>query len=595
MTYTNNDIVHLLKSAAAALLLTDANRFRIIAYQKASDAIESSSQEVFEMWKLGKLADLEGIGPSLQQHLNEYFTNPSDSYLEKLLSKIPAPVYELMKAPGIGPKKAFKIVKEFNLNSVETIVSDINKLAQENKIAQLDGFGEKSQQDIVDALKIHEGRKNQEERMSLPVAFSLAQEVMDFLRQSAYVQELDTMGSLRRMNATIGDVDIVAVADKDHSQEVIDLFVTFPKKVSIEGQGDEKASIITASGRRVDLRVVEKQRYGAMLQYFTGSKAHNIKLREFALKKGFSLNEFGIKKGRSKAGQGRETDYSFETEQKFYEFLGLQWVPPELREGTEEVRLAAAKKLPKLIELKDIRGEFHIHSNHPVEESHDPGTHTPEDMVKKAQELGYEYLAFSEHNPSISNHTEEQTVNLIKKKQAAIHKLNDTFKDFTCFNSLEVDILPDGALALPESAFEYLDMIVVSIHSSFTQPLEKMTERILRGLSHPKVKVLGHPTGRLLSKREGIQADWDKIFAYCKERRIALEINSATSRLDLPELLVRRALRNKNIFVIDTDAHSVDGMDAMHYGVSVARRGWCQKNDIMNTQPLSVIQKWLKE
>ncbi len=593
MTYTNKDIVHLLKSAAAALILTDANRFRVIAYQKAADAVEGSSQEVYEMWKLGKLGDIEGIGPSLQQHLQEYFTEPNGSYLEKQLSKVPATVYELMKAPGVGPKKAYKIVTQFNLGNVNTIVSDIKKLARLNKIAEMDGFGEKSQKDIVDALEIHENRKDQEERMSLPVAFTLAEQVKKYLLLNSHVQEVDTLGSLRRMNATIGDVDVVAVADKKYAEEIIEHFVAYPEKVSIEARGDEKASVINAAGRRIDLRVVEKERYGSMLQYFTGSKAHNIRLREYALRKGFSLNEFGIKKGREKAGQGRATDFSFSSEKDFYNFLGLEWIPPELREGTDEIALAAQKKLPDLVELSDIKGEFHIHSNFDVEESHDPGTDSIAHMVDKAKDLGYSYVAFSEHNPSVSNHTVDEIVKLIRSKHEAIAAFNRKHTDFHCINSLEVDILPDGALALPEEAFEYVDMVIVSVHSSFKQPLEQMTQRILKGLSHSKVKVFAHPTARMLGKREGIQADWDTIFEYCAKRKIALEINAAPSRLDLPELLIRTALKKGNKFVIDTDAHSIDGMNFMHYGVSVARRGWCEKSDIINTQPFSEIKKWL--
>lgn len=330
-----------------------------------------------------------------------------------------------------------------------------------------------------------------------------------------------------------------------------------------------------------------------MLQYFTGSKAHNIKLREFSLRKGLSLNEFGIKKGKEKAGRGRATDYTFSREKDFYQFIGLQWIPPELREGTDEITLAAHNKLPNLVELTDIKGEFHIHSSFDVEESHDPGTDSIEHMVEQAQKLGYSYVAFSEHNPSVSNHTVKDIVKLIQNKHKAIEEFNQKHKDFHCINSLEVDILPDGTLALPEEAFEYIDMVIVSIHSSFKQSLDQMTERILRGLSHEKVKVFAHPTARMLGKREGIQASWDKIFDYCSKQRIALEINSAPSRLDLPELLVRSALKKGNKFVIDTDAHSTDGMHFMHYGVSVARRGWCEKSDIINTQPFSEIKKWL--
>lgn len=596
MSHSNKELVHLLRSVGAALLLTGANRFRIIAYQKAADAVEGSSEQIYNLWQRDQLGEVEGLGPSIQQHLAEYFNDPENSYLEKQLDKIPRTVYELMKAPGIGPKKAFKIVDEFDLTNLKTIVKDVKKLAKDNKIADLPRFGEKSQAEIVKALDIHEERKDQEERMTLPTAFTLSQNVIQYLEKNKYVQETDTMGSLRRMSPTIGDVDVVAVVEKDHVSDVIDHFTNYPEKISIEGKGSEKASIITAGARRVDLRVVEKERYGSMLQYFTGSKSHNIKLREFGLKKGYSLNEFGMKKGKAKAGQGRATDHTFDSEKKFYEFLGLQWVPPELREGTNEIDLAAKKKLPDLVELEDIRGEFHVHSSFPIEESHDPGTESIDEMANKAISLGYSYLALSEHNPAQKGHSVDDIVKLVKSKRDAIDKANKKLKGkLYIFNSLEIDILPDGELALPEEAFEYLDMAVASVHSSFTQPLEDTTSRILKGLSHPKVKVFGHPSGRLLGKREGINADWDKIFKHCKKQSIALEINSAPSRLDLPEHLVRKALEMGNIFVIDTDAHSTDGMNAMHYGISVARRGWCEKSDIMNTKPLSEIKKWLSK
>jgi DNA polymerase (family 10) len=324
-----------------------------------------------------------------------------------------------------------------------------------------------------------------------------------------------------------------------------------------------------------------------MLQYFTGSKAHNIKLREFALKKGLSLNEFGIKHVKT----GEVT--SFEKEEDFYAYLKLPYIVPELREGTDEVRRAADKKLPDLVELKHIKGEFHIHSSFPIEPSHDLGAHSFEEMIEEAKALNYEYLGFSEHNPSVSKHTDEEIITLVKKKQEALQDLQKKHKDILLFNSLEVDILPDGKLAIPEAAAEYLDLAVVSIHSAFTQNRATMTKRILRAFSFPKVKIFGHPTARLINKREEIDADWDAIFKEAAKRNIALEVNAYPNRLDLPDAMVRQAISYGCKIVIDTDSHNKDDMPLIFFGVSVARRGWAEKKDVINALNKSYIASWL--
>ncbi len=587
MHIANKDIVHLLRSVAAAYELTGVNRFRIIAYQKAADTVEHFNQELFDIWENGNLSSVEGIGPTISQHLDEHFRAPEKSYLTEQISKIPLPVYELMKAPGIGPKKAFRIVMEFGFHDPKTIFEDVLKLVKENKISPMEGFGEKSQEDIAQAIYNLQEKGDQEDRMPLPIAFALAQDVIAYMRQNPYVEQIEPLGSLRRMVTTIGDVDLAVIAKKGHEKDIIDFFVQFPQKLSIEGQGKSKASIIVKSGRRIDLGVIDGKRYGSMLQYFTGSKAHNIKLREFALKKGLSLNEFGIKNVTSGKVE------TFSSEEAFYKKIGLDYVPPEIREGTDEVKLAQQHKLPALVELKDIRGEFHIHSSFDIETSHDVGANSIEEMVEKAQDLGYEYLAFSEHNPSVSNHTKAQMAALVKQKKEAIEKVQKKFPDIHLLNSMEIDIQPSGDLALSQEAFEHLDLAVVSIHSSFRMKKEDMTKRILKALDHPKVKIFGHPTARKLPSREEIDVDWDAVFEFAQKRNIALEVNSWTDRLDLPDTMARRAIKAGCKLIINTDAHAAIHMDNIFYGVSVARRGWAQKSDIINTQTTKKILEWI--
>ena len=584
--YSNKEIVHLLKSVAAAYTLTGAIRFRVIAYEKAADAIEHLTQEIYDVWQNGHLEDVDGIGPSLQQHLKEYFENPEKSYLVTQLAKVPSPVYELMRAPGIGPKKAFRIVKEFSLSDPVTVFDDVKKLATENKIATLEGFGEKSEKDILKALATYEERGKKEERMILPVALQLARDVMDHLSKHPDVKKLEALGSFRRKAPTIGDIDIVAVCESSKAKDVLEYFTTYSGTSTIQTQGDVESSIMVTGGKRVDLRIVSSEQYGSMLQYFTGNKAHNIKLREYALKKGYSLNEFGIKE--VKTGEV----HTFTTEEAFYDFLGVPWIPPEIREGGEEIKKALNKSLPDLVTVKDLKGEFHVHSSFNVVPSHDLGADPIEVMAAKAHERGYTYLALSEHNPASGKLSESEIIAIVKSKADAIKKVKSPVK---LFNSLEIDIQPDGSLALPDGAFTYLDMAVVSIHSSFTMPREDMTKRILKALSYPKVKILGHPTGRQLGKREEIEADWDEIFDYCKAHTIALEINAWHERLDLPEGLVRRAVENGNILAIDTDSHAAAQMDGIEYGVYVARRGWAEKRDIINTYSLDHVTKWINE
>jgi DNA polymerase (family 10) len=589
MNETNQDIAHLLRSIAVVYTLQGQNRFRIIAYEKAAEVIQYLPYNIKDVWVKGELDKIQGIGATLTQHLDEYFKDPENSYLNKTLHEIPQSVFLLMNIPGVGPKKALKLIKAFDLEDPKTAVEKLQKAAENGRIAELESFGEKSEKEILESIEIFKNNQDKEKRMPYPIAFDVAQDIIEYMKENKHVKHIDVLGSMRRKKSTIGDIDLAIVADDTQVENIIQYFVDYPKKIGIESQGDKKGSIIATNGMGIDLRVTSKDTYGAMLQYFTGSKAHNIKLREYAQKKGLSSNEYGIKNIKD------NTIKHFTTEKDFYNYLGLDYIEPEMREGNEEIELAKKHQLPTLINADSLRGDFHIHSNYPIEPSHDLGANSPEEILDRALQKKYLYIGFSEHNPSMSNHTDEQIITILKKRKEHMSKifLNKKYKDIDCYLGLEVDILPDGNLALPNGAEKYLDYIIVSVHSRFTQPEEETTKRILRALEHPKVKIFGHPTGRLIEKREGIHANWDEIFKSCKTKNIACEINASPYRLDLPDVLVKRAKELGVRFTIDSDTHGIKEMDNLEYGISVARRGWLEKDDVMTTKSQKTFRDWL--
>jgi DNA polymerase (family 10) len=587
----NAAIVQLLHNVAAALSIKEANRFRIVAYEKAADSIEHLTSEVKDVWEEGQLENIPGVGPTIAGYLKELFKTGKVKHFETVFKGISPAVFEFLLIPGIGPKKAFRLTKEFKLNNPKTAITELEEIARSGKIASLDGFGEKSQSEILSGIEVYKKGQIKENRMLLPYADELAQEVMSYLKKHPAVKRVDELGSLRRKVTTIGDVDLSVATTK--SIEVIKYFTQYPKMRKIIDQGEKGATILLSIGRQVDLRVQYPETYGAMLQYFTGSKHHNIKLREYALKKGLSLSEHGIK--NLKTGKTEE----FNTETAFYKALGMPWIPPEIREDAGEIQAALAHKLPVLVELSDIRGDLHIHSNYDIKSSHDTGESSLAQLLTHAQALNYAYIGISDHNPSIGNHYEQQISSLMKTRLEKLQQDHRVWKQRSKANAvelfvmLEVDILPNGNLALPQEAFKYVDAVIVSLHSSLRMEKAKMTERILKALSYPKVKILGHPTGRLLPEREGCDADWPAIFRYAKSHSQALEINAWPQRLDLTDLLVREALQIGVQFVINTDSHAANHLKNMQYGVDVAQRGWAEKKDILNTMEYNKCKDWI--
>lgn len=590
---TNQEIAQLLKKVSAAYQILGENRFRIIAYDKAADSIEHLTMDIKDYWIAGTLGEIAGVGKTIAEHIDEILKTGKNRHWESVFAKVPKAVFPLLLVPGIGPKKAYALVTILKLKNEKTAVMDLEKAAKAGKIEFIDRFGKQSQSVILEAISAFKKGQIKGNRMPLPYADVVATEVMEYVAKAGGCEKIDVLGSLRRKVATIGDIDIAVATNIP--VKVIKRFISFPHQKLIE-QGPSGATLLLANGKQVDLRVQSPKAYGAMLQYFTGSKQHNIALREYALTKGLSLSEHGIKD--LKTGKVRV----FATEEQFYHHLGLDYVVPELREGRDEITLAKEHSLPMLIESGQISGDLHVHSSYDLHSSHDVGVSSAREILETAEALDYEYVGFSDHNPSVSNQSGSVITQIMKKRKKYYEQQYYSYttgvrkgkKATSLFVMCEVDIQPDGSLALSEDAFEFVDAVIVSLHSSFTQPRTQMMKRIITALtSNPKVRIFGHPTGRLLGSREGVDADWKEVFGVAAERNIALEINAHPVRLDLPDGLVAVAKKMGVKFCINTDAHNKEHMNLMPYGVSVARRGGLGGEDVVNTYPYAKFAQWL--
>lgn len=564
---TNLQIAELLRNVASAYQFKDQNKykFQIIAYNRAADSVEHATSELKDLWDDGKLDDVPSIGASIAKHLDEIFKTGKSTHFEELMKDIPQDAFKLMVLPKVGLKTAMKMIAELPKSELKQKIDEADKMMSKVK------------------------------RHLLPYAENIASEVMEWLKEGGNIDDIDTLGSLRRKAATVGDIDIAVATNKP--ELVMKRFVDYPKKQKIIEQGEHTASLLLPNNVQVDLLVMEPERYGSALQHFTGSKFHNIALREHAKKLGFSLNEYGaqdISKPKSKR-------LSFKNEKDFYNFLKLDYVEPELREDTGEIESALQHKLPNLIKLEDIKGDLQIHSNFDIETSHDLGINSMQEIINRAKELNYEYLAFTEHNPSKKGHNENQVVDLLKRKKEYVGQLNYSRENSgekgtpKVFNSLEIDMNKDGTLPVPDLGLETLDFALVSIHSVFDLNRNDMTSRIINALSHPKVKIFAHPTGRKINEREGVEINWEKVFEFALKENKWIEINADPMRLDLPDTLVRDAVKLGVKLTLGTDTHSIDMMDNMKYGVNVARRGWATKKDVINCLSLSEFEKELNE
>ncbi|MBI4036695.1 DNA polymerase/3'-5' exonuclease PolX [Candidatus Daviesbacteria bacterium] len=584
MEYTNAQIAKLLRSVAAAYTLKKiGNIFQIRAYENAADSVEHSTSNIKDLWQEGQLDQIPGIGDKIKEYLDELFKKGKVEHFVSVKKGIPEVVFELLGIPGIGPKTAAKIA--------DLGVKDLRDLKENLKDGKLvkKGLSEKLAQTLLLGLEESGKRDN---RMLLPYAFAQAERILKYLKLSPDVEKADFLGSLRRMVATVGDLDFAA--SSRHPAEVMTHFIKMPQIKRVLDQGDNKASVVLDSNLQVDLLVGHPQSYGALLQHFTGSKSHNIHLRTVAEKKGLSLSEYGVTKVKSKKSKVKEEEViKTETEEELYGMMGMQTPAPEIREDTGEIEAALKHKLPSLIKLEDIKGDLHTHSNYPFEHpSHGLGIDSMENMISKAKQLGYEFIGISDHPPGFSAVSSEAMVKSIEKRTKVIQNIKQNTKSIRVLNGLEIDILADGQLSVPDEALKTLDYCIAGIHSGHRGSKEIITKRILAALENPHVDVLSHPTNRLINERESSDADWDEIFKFCAKNKKLLEINGYPNRLDLRDDLVKPALKYGVKFIINTDAHAKDQMNNMRFGVAVARRGWATKEDIVNSWDWTKLANW---
>lgn len=568
----NSNIAKVFQEIADLLELKEENPFKIRAYQKVARTIENLPMEVEQVMKDGKLREIPGIGDAIAKKITELVSTGRLEFYEKLRAEFPGGISTLMDIPGVGPKTAMRLCKELGVSSID----ELEKAITDGQVAALYRLGDKAAQNI---LRHIQRLRRKDQRVPIGEVLPLVEEILADLSSYPGVRNLVPAGSLRRFKETIGDIDIMGTADNPES--ILQAFVRLPQVDEVLVQGTTKASIITTGGLQVDLRIVEHDCFGSLLQYFTGSKDHNIALRERAVRQGLSLSEYGIT--TLQTGQTEK----FTTEEAYYERIGLQYIPPELREGRNEIEVAEKGALPRLIEVSDLKGDLHVHTDW------SDGHESIEAMAAAAQAKGYQYLAITDHSVGrgIAHGLSEER---LRQQVAEIKALNQRPGDFHLLAGIEVDIRADGTLDFPDELLKELDIVIAAVHSAMGQDAEKMTSRLIHALENPYVNILAHPTCRLLGVREPVEVDLEAVFRAAARTNTALEINAMPERLDLKDIHALRAKELGVQLVIDTDAHSTAQLEAIRFGVGVARRGWCQAEHILNTRPLEEVWAHLK-
>jgi DNA polymerase (family 10) len=547
--------------------------YKTLAYRKAAENIAALGRDVNEMWKEGKLREIPGVGEAIAEKIDELLRTGRLQFLEKLKKEVPPGLAEWLRVPGLGPKKVAMIWKELKITSLP----ELEEAAKDGKLRSLPGMGTKSEETILAGIASLARRS---QRIPLGRAWPLAQGIAEELKKIPGVVAAEPAGSLRRMRSTIGDIDLL-VASAD-SKPVMDKFTKLPGVVRVLGKGDTKSSIEFGDGVRAQVWVHPPERFGTALLYATGSKEHNVRMRELALEKGLSLSEHALTKNK---GEGDEMLYA--TEEEVYAALGLPWIPPELREDRGEIQAAKANKLPKLIELKDIKADLQVHSDW------SDGKLTMLEMARAEAKHGMKVVAFTDHSVSLGV-TGGLSMEEHKKQAAEIKKAQKQLGDsIRILHASEVEIKADGKLDYPDDFLNSLDLVLASLHTSLRQPREKVTQRVLNAIRNPNVDIIGHPTGRLIPDREGADLDMDVLFQAAAESGVALEINAHPARLDLDSMHARRAKELGIPISINTDAHSEADLDVLFYGVATARRAWLEARDVINTWPKAKLLAWL--
>lgn len=561
-SFSNKEISEMLSEYTDLMEIVGENKYRVRAYDNASRILSDRTIELEKLVKEDNLEEIKGIGEGIAQTIKDIYEKGFCEPLEELRKQLPPGFEELLNIPGLGPKTAGRFLEELEIENLE----DLKQALEDKKIRELKGFGAKTEENLLEALKEY---KEYTSYINLDKALDVSNKIIEQLKeQSSEILDIDTAGSTRRKKIKIGDLDILISVKDKKSHSISDSIKELKIIKDIILEGDTKISARTNDGLQVDFRIVNQDEYPAALLYFTGSKYHNVRLRQLAKERDLKLNEYGVFEGEKRLEVSSESD--------IYKLFDLKYIEPELREDKGEIEAAQNDKLPDLITIDDIKGDFHVHSNY------SDGSLTIEEMVKAAKDRGYNAIAFTDHSQSlnIANGLSEEEV---KKQWKEIEEVRKEHPDFLILKGIEVDIKKDGSLDYRDEILKGFDIVIASVHSNFNLSKDEMTARIIKAAKNPYVTILGHPTGRMLGQRQPFDFDFEKVLEVVKENNVILEINSSPSRFDLDDEMAYQALKSNVKLTINTDSHHSDQLSYMNYGVYIARRAWAKTEDIVNT------------
>lgn len=569
----NREIAGILYQMAELLELHAENRFKIIAYSRAARAIESLTEDIEQVCRDGRLEGIPGVGKAIAEKIKEYLRTGRIQSHQDLLADTPQGLAELLQISGLGPKTVFMLHEKLDITNLD----ELEKAAREHRIRRLPRMGVVREKNILKSIERYRKRSN---RILYSTAESIVDEILTYLGGIEGLEHATAAGSYRRRKETVGDIDILATAARP--EEIVAAFVKMPLVEEVLAKGPTKASVIMNDTIQVDLRIVEHRSYGTVLQYFTGSKEHNVSMRQLALDRGYSLSEYSL----TRLANGQ--DLFFDQEEEVYQALGLQYIPPELREDRGEIEAALGGRLPRLVEAKDIRGDLHVHS------IWSDGRASIIELAQAARSLGYEYIALSDHSPSVGiagGIGREK----MEEKIEAVAEANDSLEGITVLMGAEVDIKADGSLDYPDDLLERMDVVVASVHMAQQQKERTITGRLISAIENQNVDIIGHPTGRIINQREPSDMDFHAVLEAAAKTGTALEINAHPSRLDLNDVNARAAKEMGVQMSINSDAHDAGQLLNMKYGINVARRAWLEKKDIINAMDLKDLIQFLKK